>query len=66
MVSEFRGLHFVNRLCAGWCPSRNHPRMGSMLMPTAQTLDQIVGLRRSWWRQYLIEFAKLVLKGRAA
>jgi hypothetical protein len=40
--------------------------MGSMLMPTAQTLDQIVSLRRSWWRQYLIEFAKLVLKGKAA
>jgi hypothetical protein len=30
-----------------------------MLMPTVQTLDQIVSLQRSWWRQYLIEFAKL-------
>jgi hypothetical protein len=33
-----------------------------MPMPTAQTLDRIVSLQRSWWRQYLIEFAKLVLK----
>jgi hypothetical protein len=39
--------------------------MGSMLMPTAQTLDQIVSLQRSWWRQYLIELTKLVLKGKA-
>jgi hypothetical protein len=31
-------------------------------LPTAQTLDQIVSLQRSWWRQYLTEFAKLILK----
>jgi hypothetical protein len=33
-----------------------------MLLPTAQTVDQIVSLQRSWWLQYLIEFAKLALK----
>jgi hypothetical protein len=27
-----------------------------------QTLDRIVSLHRSWWLQYLIEFAKLALK----
>jgi hypothetical protein len=36
--------------------------MDSMLVPTAQTLEQIVSLQRSWWRQYLTEFAKLVLQ----
>ena len=35
--------------------------MGSMLLPTVQTLEQIVSLQRSWWRQYLMEFAKLLL-----
>jgi hypothetical protein len=35
--------------------------MDSMLLPTAQTLEQIVSLQRSWWRQYLMEFAKLLL-----
>jgi hypothetical protein len=36
--------------------------MVSMPLPTTQTLEQIIGLQRSWWRQYLIEFAKLILK----
>jgi hypothetical protein len=35
---------------------------GFMLVLPAQTLEQIASLRRSWWRQYLIEFAKLILK----
>ncbi len=35
-----------------------------MVLPTAQTHDQIVSLQRTWWLQYLIEFAKLVEKVR--
>lgn len=33
-----------------------------MLLPTAQTLEQIARLRRNWWLQYVSEFARLVLK----
>jgi hypothetical protein len=32
-----------------------------MPVPPAQMLDQIIGLQRSWWLQYLTEFAKLLL-----
>jgi hypothetical protein len=33
-----------------------------MILPTAQTLDQIASLQQSWWRQYLAEFAGLLLR----
>jgi hypothetical protein len=32
-----------------------------MLVPTAQTLEQIASLQRTWWLQYLTEFARLLL-----
>jgi len=33
-----------------------------MPIPSVQTLDQIVALRRIWWFQYLTEFARLIFK----
>jgi hypothetical protein len=32
-----------------------------MPVPPAKMLDQIIGLQRSWWLQYLTELAKLLL-----